>query len=423
MNKLVKVFEKMANAIQGNKTIQSISGGLMTMLPALMIGALGSMIQQIPFAGYQAFLQSTGISALCVTLVNCTQNLLALYASFAIAWSYTKNEGKDGVSAGFISMISFLVVTPMTVVGEGWFAVTSLPIDWCGPKGMFTAMIVSIIAAKIYCLCVEKKVTIKLPEQVPSFIQKSFAAIVPAAIIGLLFAVVSFGFSKTAFGSVHQAIYTFIGAPLTNIGGSAWACMLIYVLTGICWFLGIHGIAVVSVVMPIWMAGDAANMAAAVAGAVPPNIVTYSWTNVYANIGGAGCTLGFVLLCCFRAKSKQLKSLGRLAVVPSLFSINEPVVFGAPMMMNFVTMIPFILTPVLLVFLTYILTLVGFVPIGNGLSAPLPLPVLNGFFNGGIRGAIWNLCEVVLVTVIYYPFFKKLDNDAYALEQGEGKAE
>ena len=419
MNRFSEILGRAAGWMQQNKIIQAISHALMSLMPALMIGAIGSLIQQIPFAGYQAFLQSSGIYSLTQTFVNVSTNMLALYASFAIAYQYTNAEKKDGFAAGIISMISFLIITPMETVGEGWAAVTNLPLSWLGSRGLFAAIIVAIISVKVYCLFVEKNITIKMPDSVPPFISKSFGAIIPAAAITVVFGLISLVIKATPFGDVHSLIYGLIGAPLSAIGGSIWAVLLIQVLSGLCWFFGIHGIAVVSAVLPIWMAADAANVSAISAGAAAENIVTYNWVNAIGNIGGAGCTLGLILLCTFAAKSKRYREIGKLAIVPSLFGINEPVVFGLPCMLNPVLAIPFIFTPVLLIGVSYLLTIIGILPIGNGLGAPAAIPVISGMFNGGWRMAVWNAIEIVLVTLIYLPFFRKLDADAVKEESGE----
>ena len=419
MNKFSKILGVAAGWMQQNRIIQSISHALMSLMPALMIGSLGSLLQQIPFAGYQAFLQASGLYSLTQVFVNVSTNMLALYASFAIAYQYAIAEGKDGFTAGMISLISFVIITPMETVGEGWYAVTNLPLSWLGSRGLFAALIVAIVSVKIYGVFVDKNITIKMPASVPPFISKSFGSIIPAAAICFMFGILSLLIKATPFGDLHTFIYGIIGAPLSSIGGSIWAALLIYILSGLCWFFGIHGIAVVSAVMPIWMAADAANVSAISAGAVAENIVTYNWVNAIANIGGAGCTLGLILLCAFTAKSKRYREIGRLAIVPSLFGINEPVVFGLPCMLNPVLAIPFIFTPVLLVFISYILTIIGILPVGNGLGAPAVIPVVSGMFNGGWRMAVWNVIEIVLVTLIYLPFFRKLDAEALKEESAE----
>lgn len=215
---------------------------------------------------------------------------------------------------------------------------------------------------------------------------------------------------------MHQIIYKLIQIPLTGLGSSIWAALLVYVLIGLCWFFGVHGMAVMSVVIPIWAALDAENMvgvAAGVANADLPNIVTLNWVSAVATIGGAGSTIGLVIWLTFKAKSKQYKVFGKMALIPSLFNINEPVIFGLPVMLNPLLFIPFVFTPVLLIGLAYILVTIGILPISNGIGAPMGTPlVLQGFFNGGWRLGLYQVFGVLLSLVIYYPFFRIMDKKA-----------
>lgn len=416
MDKIEKVLAPFANALNNNKIIQTISKALMSLMPALMIGAIGSLLQQIPIPAYQNFIQSTGIYAFTQVLVNVTTNMLALYAAFAISYVFVKNEGYDGFTGGILSLIAFMIVTPMETVGEGWAAVTNLPLSWLGTKGLFTAMFVALLTGYIYSFLMRKNITIKMPDSVPPFVSKSFSGIIPGAAIALIFGIISILIQMTPFGDVHQAIYGLIGAPLSSIGGSIWAALLIYVLSGFCWFFGIHGIAVMSAVMPIWMAADMANVSAISAGGAASNIVTYNWVNAIGNIGGAGCTLGLILLCAFAAKSKRYREMGKLAIVPSCFGINEPVVFGLPCMLNATLMIPFVFLPVILIGISYVLTITGILPIGNGIAAGACIPVFSGLLIGGWRVALWNIIEILITVLAYLPFFKILDKQAYLEE-------
>lgn len=416
MDKIEKVLAPFANALNNNKIIQTISKALMSLMPALMIGAIGSLLQQIPIPAYQNFIQSTGIYAFTQVLVNVTTNMLALYAAFAISYVFVKNEGYDGFTGGILSLIAFMIVTPMETVGEGWAAVTNLPLSWLGAKGLFTAMFVALLTGYIYSFLMRKNITIKMPDSVPPFVSKSFSGIIPGAAIALVFGIISILIQMTPFGDVHQAIYGLIGAPLSSIGGSIWAALLIYVLSGFCWFFGIHGIAVMSAVMPIWMAADMANVSAISAGGAASNIVTYNWVNAIGNIGGAGCTLGLILLCAFAAKSKRYREMGKLAIVPSCFGINEPVVFGLPCMLNATLMIPFVFLPVILIGISYVLTITGILPIGNGIAAGACIPVFSGLLIGGWRVALWNIIEILITVLAYLPFFKILDKQAYLEE-------
>lgn len=426
MNRFMGLVEKIlmpaANMIQKNKILQSISQGLMSAMPVMMIGAFAAILQGLPIDAYQTFLVDSHLNATLQTLVNVSTNMLAVYTVFAIAYAYIKPTSYDPFAAGIIALGSFLVVTPFEVTGEGYAAVTQLPLNWLGSQGIFAAMIIGVISASLYLWFCRKNLTIKMPDGVPEFVSRSFTGIIPGLVIIVLFALLSYGMSFTSFGSIHALIYGLIQVPLSNIGTSIWAALLIYLLTGLCWFFGIHGIAVMTVVLPIWAGADVENMsmvAAGVANADLPNIITYSWVNTVATIGGAGCTIGLVFWMAFKGKSERYKALGRLSLIPGIFNINEPVVFGTPCVLNPVLVIPFIFLPVLFIGIAYCLVLAGILPISNGIGAPMGTPlVLQAIFNGGWRLALFQVFAILVSVIVYYPFFRILDKKALEEETG-----
>ena len=141
MEMLEKVLSPIAGFLSQNKVIQAISKGIMSTMGVLIVGAIGSILLNLPIDAYQIFIKECGLYNVFNTFVNVTTNMLALYAAFTIAYAYTKNTEHDPLVAGILSLLGFFIVTPMTVVGEGWSAVTNLPLDWLGAKGIFVAMI------------------------------------------------------------------------------------------------------------------------------------------------------------------------------------------------------------------------------------------------------------------------------------------
>ena len=384
MEKLEKILSPMANYLNNNKVIQAISKGIMSTMAALMVGAAGSILLNLPIDAYQSFITSCGLNNVFNTLVNVTTNMLALYTAFTIAYAYTAQTKHDPLVAGLLSLLGFFIVTPMVTTGEGYAAVTNLPLSWLGAKGIFVSMFVAIITSLIFIKLSDKGLIIKMPEGVPEFVSKSFTGIIPGLVVGAVFSTLSFLAAQTSYGDVHNVVYTLIGQPLNGIGNSVWTGCLIYTLSGLCWFLGIHGIAVVSAIMPIWMAADAANLAATSAGQVAPNIITYQWINAVSSPGGAGATIGLVICILLFAKSKRYKTFGKVATIPSIVNINEPVVFGMPCMLNTLLFVPFVFLPVVFILIAYFLTTAGILPVVSGIGAPSGTPlILSGFICGG----------------------------------------
>jgi PTS system cellobiose-specific IIC component len=418
MDKLVMI----ANKLSQNKLIQATSRGIIGTISILMLGSFATLLNTLPIEPYQTFINNTGISSILSQINTVTNGMLCIYTSFSIAYAYVKAENQDPFVAGILSVASFLLLTPTTTVeGGGLTGFTSnLPLTWLDATGLFTSIIVSIITAIIYSYLIKKNITIKMPESVPPFVSQGIVGIIPGIIIIVFFSILSMIFAATPFETIHDAVFELISAPLQNLGGTIWAGLLVYLLSGICWFVGVHGVAVMSAVIPIWFAADQANIASVAAGQEPTNIITYTWLNVVAGVGGAGVTIGLVILCAFFAKSQRYKQIGKLTLIPSFFNINEPVVFGVPCMLNVFLAIPFIFLPVVLIVIAYLLTIIGILPIGNGIGAPAGVPiVLMGAFTGGWRLALWQLVTVFISIGVYFPFFRILDKRALKEEVAE----
>lgn len=424
MEKIMSLLEKfvlpLSQKLSTNKILQAISKGLMGTMPVLILGSVASIFLNIPIDAYQSIIADAGIHAILNTIVNITTNMLAVYASFMIAYTYVKNNGYNGIPAGLIALVCFFLITPMTVSGEGIAAVTNLPLSWLGPKGLFSGMILANFTGIMYSLFMKKKLVIKMPEGVPEFVSNSFVGIIPGVVIVMAVGAVSILFSFSEYGTMHQFVYSLIQTPLQGFGATLGAAIIIYILEGIVWFFGIHAIAVAAVVIPVWMAADAENLAAVangVANADLPNIVSWAWVNSMAGVGGAGATFGLVIWLAWKSKSAKNKAVGRLALPASCFNINEPVVFGVPCVLNPTLLIPFVFTPVICIIFGYMLTTVGILPKPNGISAPAGVPIiLSGFLIGGWKMALWQFCMIFVSMGIYFPFFRMLDKQAIAEE-------
>jgi len=249
-------------------------------------------------------------------------------------------------------------------------------------------------------------------------VSNSFSGLIPAIILTLLFAGVRYGFSLTSFGNFNAFLYTTIQTPLRSLAASPFTFVLALLLVSTFWFFGIHGgLIVTPIITALYTPLSLENLAALEAGAAMPNIIVQSDWFVYGMIGGGGATLGFCIFLAFFAKSQRYKSLGRLALPASLVGINEPITFGAPVVMNPLLMIPFMLTPVVTFTLSYILRVVGILSPLNGTNIPTGTPVIfSAFIAGGWANAIAQVVFIVIGFIIYYPFARLLDKKALAEE-------
>lgn len=400
------------NKIQTSKIANGISGGMMGAMPVTLLGSFAALFLNLPIPAYKEFIASVGIASALGTIIQFSTNFLAVIFVVAIAGSYAKQYEEDGVFCGLLALVCFFIVTPIAVSEDG---VTSIPVKWLGATGIFTAIIVSLVATRIYVYLKQKGVTIKMPESVPPVVSNSFSSLIPGFAAAIVFTIISAGFAATSFGTMHQFIYTFLQIPLQGVGGNIISIIILWTFAQILWFFGIHGTMVIySVVLPIFTAMDAAQLAAYSAGEALPNITGRAFVSTYTMSASA---IGFALLMLFAAKSKQYKTLGKLAAIPSLFGISEPLVFGTPLVFNFRFVIPFVCMNAINLTIAYTLTAIGIVPRVAGMTPVSGMPIiLSGLMEGSWKIAVLQVVLVALSTLVWYPFFKKADKEAVEIE-------
>lgn len=407
-----------ATKIQNNKVVNAISQGLMQTMPIMIIGSLSTLFSAIQWEPYQNFIAPVRhIIAMPATF---TINVLAIYTAFSIAYKYATSYNKEGIIPAFLSLFSFLVMTPISVFEVGEMSVNAMTFDWLGARGLFAAMIVSIVSTRLYLYFTDKNLTIKMPEGVPPTIAATFSGLVPAILVAIMFTIVSGIFSFTKYGSFHQMIYTILQVPLQALGSSIWSLLIALLAMQVLWVLGIHGaILVMSIISPVYSALSLENLAAYQAGEPMPNIVTGSFWSLYANFSPM---LGLIVVLLFFTKSKQFDVIGKLGAPGALFGIHEPLIFGLPIVMNPILAIPYILSPIISVAVGYIITVLGIVPIPIGMSVPFGTPVIvSGFLHGSWTFALAQLLLIPLCALIYYPFVRILDKKNLEQELSENE--
>lgn len=409
-NKMNPWFEKLG----ANPYLQAVSGAMMATLGPLFIGSMSVLIVVL-MGMVPALAKLNKLTELLTKVNTMTLGALAVYIAVLIAYHLVKklDEDEDPISASVISLLSFLIITPLGKMADDSMGI---PTNWLGAQGVFSALIVGLVSARLYLAIKHRGWTIKMPAGVPPMVTKTFEALIPTILIGLLFALVDLSFSLTSFGSMHQFVYSIIQEPLKGVGGSIAAMILLSLLQQVLWFFGIHGTNVIMpLVTPLWLAMDVENLNAVQAGLTPPNIVGLAFFNI---ITWSGLGLGLVLLM-LRAKSKQYRQVGKISVVPALFGITEPVIFGTPLVLNFDLAFPFITNNTIALILAYVLTKLGIVAKFIGVQAIFGLPL---GFHAAVEGSISIILlqlfiQLVLSPVLWYPWFKRLDLRTYREEQ------
>lgn len=409
-NRVSPWFDKMGN----NPYLQTISGAMMSTLGPVFIGSISVLL--VVLMNMVPALQGLTQITLILSKVNTvTLGSLAIYIAILMAYHLVRklDRDEDPISAAVIALLSFLIITP---IGQMADKTSAIPTTWLGAQGVFSAMIVGLISARLYLAIKRKGWTIKMPAGVPPMVTRMFEALIPTILIGILFIIVDLLFSMTSFGSMHQFVYTIIQEPLKGIGGSLGAMIILSLLQQILWFFGIHGTNVIlPLVTPLWMAMDVENMNAIQAGQVPPNILGLAFFNI---ITFSGMALGLVLLM-LRSKSKQYREVGKISIIPALFGITEPAIFGTPLVLNFDLAFPFITNNTIALTLAYFLTKIGLVARFTGVQAIFGLPVgIHAAVQGALSIILLQLfIQFILSPILWYPWFKRLDLKTYKAER------
>lgn len=408
MNKIENTLLPIADKIGANQYLMALRDGMVASMPMMMIGSILLVITELPIETYQSFMSGVfgeGWKWFSDAGTSATIGLAAIFAIIGIATSLAQRHHKDTVMAIIISLGSYFAVL-VQLEGGGF-----VPNDF-GAKGLFAAMIIALISTQLYSYIVDKNITIKMPPSVPPAISRSFEALIPAMIIIPIFLIVRFIFAQTSFASVNNFILNMLQIPLTGITCTYGGIMLSTFLSHVLWFFGLHGASIVGAVFgPMLQVAGLANLEAFQAGLPLPNIVTQQFNDIFQTFGGVGSTLGLAFIMAFFCKSKQVKTLGRLALVPGIFGINEPLVFGLPLVLNPFLMIPFFITPLINVTLAYFATALGWIGTTTGVAVTWSMPpLLSGILGTNtISAGILQVIAILLSLAIYYPFIKAYD--------------
>ena len=400
------------NKIQSSKLSNGISGGMMTGMPIILVGAFAALLLNLPIPGWKSFVAGSGFGNVLNIAINFSTNFLAVVFVVSISYCYAKQFNEDGIIPSTFALVCFFIITPFTKGKDA----TVIPMQWLGSSGIFSAIIVSLLSTRIYIYMKQHGFTIKMPESVPPVVLNSFKGLIPGFSSIIIFLIISGLFSITPFKTMHQFIYSFVQIPLQGIGGNIVSVIIVWTFAQVLWFFGIHGTLVIySVILPIFTAMDIAQITAYAAGQPLPNIVGRAFCSTYTMSASA---IGFTLLMLFASKSKQYKTIGKLTALPAIFGISEPLVFGTPLVFNFRFAVPFIFMNAINLLLAYILTAIGLVPRVAGVPPISGMPIiLSGLIQGSWKIAVVQIVGVLLSIIVWYPFFRKADRDAYEIEQ------
>ncbi|MGX6971905.1 PTS transporter subunit EIIC [Vagococcus lutrae] len=424
MNAVIKQLEKMKpffDRFTANTYVSAMRNGLIAPMYVLLFSSLFMMIGYIP--NTWGFYWSDEIMSLILKPYDFTMGMFGLIITMTISKSLAEilNQKmpvgkKINVVATMVSAISVYLIMMADPIEGG------ISIEYLGSSGMLAGMIIAFIIPNIYKFAIKRNLTIKLPDEVPPNISETFASLIAYSLTIAFFWIFDIIFRELSGGmNVAEALISVLN-PIFSMADSYFGLSLLFGATAFFQFLGLNGPDVVfPAVKPAMFMNLAANQDAYAAGLQPTHALTNSSYDMAIAMGGTGATLVLVLMFAFLAKSKANKAVGRAATIPVLFAVNEPLTFGAPLIMNPMFFIPFMLAPIansiLLKFFIDVLGMSGFI-----MEVPWTMPGILGLPLGtNLDPLSFVLVGVILLVdaVIYYPFFKVYDNERYQMEQEE----
>jgi PTS system cellobiose-specific IIC component len=418
----------LATAIGGNKYLKAVSSGFVAIMAASIVGSLFTLLANLPITSYTTWLSTSGFGAILNLPAQATIDLISLYAVFFISYSLAKEFNVDGGGAGLAALVSFMLVTGRTTYFTSAAAdaasATAYATGFLGARGLFTAMIVGLLSARIYVFVVKKGWVIKLPDSVPPNVANSFSSLIPVAIIISIWLVVTGLMASTSFGSLHALIFNSIQNNLMRfMGNNIFSAVFFTFMSSLLWFFGLHGGNLTGAITnPIYTPLSLENFAAYQAGLPMPYIINANFSRCFTQ-GGVGSMFSLAILMVLFAKSKQFKILGRISLPTTFFFINEPLLFGIPVVLNVFFFLPLLLITPILSVLTYTVMSLGIIPPPNGAQIPWTTPpILYGILQGSWKIAVWEFITILLSGAMWFPFFKISDQRAYEAEQAEDSA-
>lgn len=409
MKKFMDKLTSFSVKISQNTVLQTITYAFMLLLPFSMVGGFAGLFNGIGYEPYQQFISSVGLKSIFSVIYQWNTGMIGLYLSFLVAYSFaTKKDLEDSkIPVALTSTVCFLIITPMLVLEEP-YSMSTLPMNWLGSSGMFSAIIVSFVVGYIFKFCRKYNVVIKLPKQVPPYIANQFTALIPVVIATIVFAMINMMFAGTSYGTFHQLVYSLIATPLKSVSSNIFGFWILGIVMYGLWFFGIHGgMTVGPIIMVLFMQLQLENLTAYQNGMALPN--AFVGDALSYGSGSLPLLIAFLLF----AKSKSNKSIAKMSVLPALFGVDEPAYFGVPMICNPLFFIPWvIISPTLSTFGTQLLKIIGFLGYSNGSAtqsaANLPF-FMGNMMNYGVSGLIWGIIQFAIIIAIYIPFVKAFD--------------
>lgn len=421
LDKVTEVLGGFADKVNGLRYIIVIKNAFYALIPVIIAGAFGTLF------GTMVFDTSTGLAQfgplawlaelkpIATALSYVTLSFLTIYVVFLMGLELGKLNEHEGYFPGIVAVMSYLVVNPTTYEAtndEGLTMLVSnvLAKQYTDTKGLFLGMIVAICAVELYTKLTRcKALNFQMPDTVPPNVSRSFSSLFPGTLTVAIFSAIGFAFNKVTGIYLYDAIYKVVQEPLMGIIQGLPGILLLMFVAQVFWVIGIHGNQMIKPIRePLLIAAITANADAFASGQPLPNVITMPFWDMYMSFGGSGCTLGLLIAILLISKRDDMRAITKLSLPCAIFNINEPVVFGMPIMLNPILAIPFIITPLVTGTIGYFATVSGFAAKAV-VYIPWPTPPIFSAWlatAGDFGAVITQLVCIVVSVLIYLPFVK-----------------
>jgi len=417
-NKLAKWLMPVATKFSNQRHLSAIRDGFITIIPLVIVVSFFILINSVILDPEEGFLKNvidlSKFQEIGDLVNNGTLGILSILIAFTIAYKLALSYEEDGVIPGVMAVAVLITMMPnvVEITPEGSdeaVQVTGvLSQEQTSANGLLFAIIASLLGTEIFLrLKKKKKLQITMPDTVPPEVSKSFSALIPSFLTLLLFACLSF-LSNLIFGfGLPEMVTKAIQAPLDFAIQSQFGITVIMFVQNLLWSVGIHGTFVLGPIKdPSLLASIQENIDALQAGTEIPNIVTKPFIDSFAMLGGGGFTIGLVIAIFIASRRSDYREVTKFALIPSLFNINEPIMFGLPVILNPTLAIPLILVPIINLNIAYIATSLGLISKTVAYIPWTTPPVVSAFLStaGDWRSAVLAVLLIGISVIIYLPF-------------------
>jgi len=424
VDKFAMFAAKMGNEIH----LSSLRDAFATIMPLYILAGVAVLLNNTVF---QWILSGDALAATQYwgnIIVNATLNISSLMVAAVIGYCLSRNRGYDNpLAAAIIALAALIVMMPATVSLTPVGAEAAVDVQGVlsfsniGTQSMFAGVIIGLAATELFIWISNiRRLQINLGESIPYAVGKSFSVLIPFILVISLFAFIASVLYNIFHTDLISIITTVIQEPLRGVTTSLFGCVLLYSLGNFLWLFGIHQSVIYSSILePLLIVNMTQNMAAVAAGEVVPNIINVAQVPAFGMMGGSGSTICLIIATLLAGRNKATKSISKMALVPGLFNINEPVIFGYSIVYNISLIIPFILVPALGIMISYAATAMHFM---NTCVVYIPWttpPLLSGYLatGGDFKAVLVQALILVLGVLIYIPFVKI--NDAVLSKNAE----